>query len=98
MRRPSVAVIHPRLGYGGSETGALWTIQALKRDHDVTLITGGKVDVPSLNAYYGTDLRPGEFTIHEVRLPLGCTASRSLQGCAARCSRANAADWRPASM
>jgi glycosyltransferase involved in cell wall biosynthesis len=49
----------------------LWTIEALKCDHDVTLITGGKVDLPRLNAYYGTDLRPGEFTIHEVRMPLG---------------------------
>jgi len=71
MQHPRVAVIHPQLGYGGSETGALWTVEALKRDHDVTLITGGKVDLPGLNAYYGTDLRPGEFTIHEARLPLG---------------------------
>ena len=30
--------------------------------------------------------------------PWGCTAPQSLQGCAARCSRANAAAWRPASM
>jgi len=71
LRRPRVAVIHPQLRYGGSETGPLYTVEALKRDHDVTLITGGKVDLPRLNAYYGTDLWPGEFTIREVRLPLG---------------------------
>ena len=70
-RKPRVAVIHPQLRYGGSETGPLWSVEALKRDHDVTLVTGGKVDLPRLNAYYGTDLRPGEFTVHEVRLPLG---------------------------
>jgi glycosyltransferase involved in cell wall biosynthesis len=49
----------------------LYTVEALKRDYDVTLITGGKVDLPRLNAYYGTDLQPGEFTIREMRLPLG---------------------------
>jgi len=73
-------VIHPQLRYGGSETGALWSVEALKRDHDVTLITGGKVDLPRLNAYYGTDLRPGEFTIHEVRLPLGLHRTPKLAG------------------
>jgi glycosyltransferase involved in cell wall biosynthesis len=71
MQRPRIAVIHPQLRYGGSETGPLYAVEALKRDYDVTLITGGKVDLPRLNAYYGTDLRPGEFTIREVRLPLG---------------------------
>ena len=80
MRRPCVAVIHPQLRYGGSETGPLWTIEALKRHHDVMLITGGKVDLPRLNAYYGTDLRPGEFTIHEVRLPLGLHRTAKFAG------------------
>ena len=63
--------MHPMLRYGGSETGPLWTIEALKRDYDVTLITSGRVDLPRLNAYYGTDLRPGEFAIDEVSFPLG---------------------------
>jgi len=48
--RPRVAVMHPQLGYGGSETVPLWTVQALKRDYHVTLITGGPVDLPRLNA------------------------------------------------
>jgi len=64
-------VVHPQFGYGGSETGPLYSVEALKHDYDITLITGGKVDLARLNAYYGTDLRPGEFTIHEVRMPLG---------------------------
>jgi len=44
--RAHVAVMHPQLGHGGSETGPLWSIEALKRDYDVTLVTGGKVDLP----------------------------------------------------
>jgi len=78
--RAKIAVIHPQLRYGGSETGPLWSVEALKRDYDVALITGGKVDLPRLNAYYGTDLRPGEVTIHEVRLPLGLHRTAKFAG------------------
>ncbi len=78
--RAKIAVIHPQLRYGGSETGPLWSVEALKRDHDVTLITGGKVDLARLNAYYGTDLRPGEVTVHEVRLPLGLHRTAKFAG------------------
>ena len=70
LTRPRAAVIHPRLSYGGSETGAMWTLQALKHDYDVTLVSGGEVDLQRLNNYYGTDHRRGEFKIHEVRMPL----------------------------
>lgn len=79
-RRARVAVIHPRLGYGGSETGPLWTIEALKRDYDVTLITGTKVDLSRLNSYYGTDLKPDEFRVLEMRLPLGLHRTRKFTG------------------
>ncbi len=78
--RPHVAVIHPQLAYGGSETGALWTVEALKHDYEVTLITGGKVDLERLNAFYGTNLRAGEFAIHEVRMPLGLHCTSKLAG------------------
>jgi glycosyltransferase involved in cell wall biosynthesis len=78
--RPRVAVIHPQLREGGSEAVALWAVEALKREYDVTLITGGRVDLARLNAYYGTDLRPGEFTIHEVRMPLGLDRTAKFAG------------------
>jgi glycosyltransferase involved in cell wall biosynthesis len=58
----------------------LYSVEALKGDHDVTLITAGKVDLARLNAYYGTDMQPGEFTIHEVRMPLGLHRTPKLAG------------------
>ncbi|MGO8736977.1 MAG: glycosyltransferase family 4 protein [Terriglobia bacterium] len=64
---PRLGVMHPELAYGGSETGALWTIEALKNDYDVWLVTRCRVDLKKLNAYYFTNLKPGEFTIHELR-------------------------------
>jgi len=79
-KRLKIAVIHPRLGFGGSETGAMWSTEALKNDHDVTLITGGKIDLERLNAYYGTDLRPGELRVLEVPLLFGLHRHRILAG------------------
>jgi hypothetical protein len=49
----------------------LRTIETLKRELDVRLITGGRADLARLKAYHGTELRPGELTIDELRLPLG---------------------------
>jgi len=80
MYMAKVAVVHPQLAYGGSETGALWTVEALKHDYDVTLITGGKVDLERLNNFYGTDQRRGEFKIHEVRMPLGLHSTAKFAG------------------
>jgi len=80
MAKHRVAVIHPQLGYGGSEARALWTIEALKRDYSVTLITGGKVDLEHLNNYYGTSLQPGEFTNYEVQFPLGLDSTGKFAG------------------
>jgi glycosyltransferase involved in cell wall biosynthesis len=48
----------------------MWTLQALKHDYEVTLVSGGAVDLQRLNNYYGTDHRRGEFKIHEIRMPL----------------------------
>jgi glycosyltransferase involved in cell wall biosynthesis len=71
LDRRKVAVVHPRLGSGGSEARALWGVEALKRDYDVTLITGARVDLERLNRYYGTGLSLREFSIRTVRMPLG---------------------------
>jgi len=43
----------------------------LKKDYDLTLITTEDVNFPELNAFFGTDLKPGEVETLEARLPLG---------------------------
>jgi len=69
--RKKIAIIHPRLGWGGSEATALWMIEALKNEYDVSLVTTGNVDVSGLNAYYGTGLYQKEFSVMYVPMPLG---------------------------
>ena len=80
MPPAKVAIVHPQLCSGGSEARVLWGIEALKRDFDVTLITGGVVDLDRLNAYYGTSLGPREFSIRTVRMPLGLHRSAKFAG------------------
>jgi len=71
MQQPKIAIIHPRLGWGGSEAVALWALAALKDDYDVSLITSGTVDINGINRFYGTKLNPSDFSILQVQLPLG---------------------------
>jgi len=68
-RRLRVAIAHVRLGWGGSEKRVLWGVQALKKRHDVTLITAGNYDLQALNQYYGTELKPDDFSAIQVPLP-----------------------------
>jgi glycosyltransferase involved in cell wall biosynthesis len=70
MLRPKVAVMHPRLGLGGSESLALWTAEALKDRVALSLVTGGPVDLARLNEFYGTHIEPGEIEIINAPLPL----------------------------
>jgi len=69
MERRRVAIIHPRLKRGGSEARALWAIDALRGSYDVTLVTWGEVDFPSLNAYYGTQLSRADVAVLRAPLP-----------------------------
>jgi glycosyltransferase involved in cell wall biosynthesis len=78
--RAKVAVIHPGLGFGGSEAAVLWTIEALKAEYDVTLISMGDVDLERLNAYYGTSLATGDFSTRRVPLPWGFRNTSKFSG------------------
>lgn len=79
-QKARVAVVHPGLGFGGSEAPALWTIEALKGDCEVTLISTGEIDLGRLNTYYGTALAPQEFSIQRAPLPLGLRKTAKFAG------------------
>lgn len=68
-RKKTVAVFHPRMDFGGSEAFAMWTLRALKRDYQVALVAGGRIDLPRLNAFYGTSVGPDECETVELPLP-----------------------------
>jgi glycosyltransferase involved in cell wall biosynthesis len=57
------------MGFGGSESFAMWTLEALKRDYRIALLAGGRINLPELNAFYGTAIEPSECEIVELRLP-----------------------------
>ncbi|MEN6312287.1 MAG: glycosyltransferase family 4 protein [Acidobacteriota bacterium] len=70
--KPRVAVVHPRLvAGGGSEACVMWTLQALRDDCRLSLITTGSPDIPAMNAKYGTNLDPAEIDARCLPIPFG---------------------------
>ena len=67
--RPKIAIIHPDLGWGGSEACALWAMEALKDDYDVCLITSSAVEFKKLNEYYGTSINSNQISVMTVSMP-----------------------------
>jgi glycosyltransferase involved in cell wall biosynthesis len=64
-----IAIMHPKLGWGGSEATVFWMIEALKNNYKITLITSGKIDILKINNYYGTNLKPEDFSVIDVSMP-----------------------------
>ncbi|MGO9173862.1 MAG: glycosyltransferase family 4 protein [Rhodomicrobium sp.] len=56
MLRPKAVVAHPIWGRGGAEAAAMWIIEALSQDFDVTVYTRGGFDPEELNRLAGTAL------------------------------------------
>lgn len=63
-----LAVVHSELRGGGGEGVCFWTIEALKSEYDVTLITSSAVDVAHVNEFYGTALDRRAFAIVQPSL------------------------------
>ena len=51
---------------GGSKAVGVWIIEALKREHEVSVLTWTPVEPAPINRYYGTSLRASEFTVYGV--------------------------------
>lgn len=70
MKRPKLLVTHPWMGRGGSEATAMWTLQALQDDFEVTFSTASEMDWSGLNEAFGTevDLEKIKF-VRAPRLP-----------------------------
>jgi len=67
--RPKIGITRVRMGRGGSEARTMWSIEALKKDYIIDLITSGKVDLDDLNSFYGTEISHDEFTIRNAPIP-----------------------------
>lgn len=66
-RRPRVLVLHYKVQPHGGSNGVLaWTLEALRRDYDVTLLTAEPFDLAALNRYFGTSLEPQDFGIRDI--------------------------------
>jgi glycosyltransferase involved in cell wall biosynthesis len=69
-----VLIVQPRLiARGGGNGVAAWMLEALKREHRVTLLAWERPDLARINAVFGTELVRGDFDCVE-----GTTALRRL--------------------
>jgi len=69
-RRPRLLVTHPWMGRGGSEATAMWTLQALQDDCELTFATASPMDWAELNAVFGTRVDPARLVcLRAPRLP-----------------------------
>src|SRR5262245_63443126 len=63
MRR--VLLVQPSLQPPGGGNGvAAWTLQALVREHRVTVLSWAPIDVEPINRFFGTRLHAGDFDRH----------------------------------
>ena len=53
-----------------------WTIEALKKDYAVTLLSFSSISVEQLNQFCGTSLKEGEFSIERLNLPFMLNRTR----------------------
>lgn len=68
--RIKIAVIHSWLkAGGGSEAVALWAIEALKAEYDVTLITMVEPNFEVLNKCYGTQINTDQIRVKVIPIP-----------------------------
>ncbi len=67
MGRPRILLLQPSLlPRGGGNGVAVWMVEALKDDHEITLLAWDAVDHERINAYYGTALRPEDLVVRRV--------------------------------
>ncbi len=94
--RPKVVIGHPKLGYGGSESTVMWLIEALKQQYEVTVVTTGGWDLPTLNGYYGTQVSEGEVKVRIAPIPFlahGMSAAALRGSCFQRFAREIAGEY-----
>jgi len=73
MQQPKIALMHPQLGYGGSEHVCLSIAEALQDDYRVSLVTTRKdsegIGLPALNRFCGTNVDEAKVPMIYIPLP-----------------------------
>ncbi len=67
MKLKSILIAHPWMGRGGSEATAMWLLQALQDDFNVSFVTAGPIDWAELNGAYGTSVDSRKISV--IRAP-----------------------------
>jgi glycosyltransferase involved in cell wall biosynthesis len=61
--RKNIAVLFPAFYRGGAEAVAVWILEALKQQYDLSLFTFSEIDFDKINQQYGTQLSSSEIEL-----------------------------------
>jgi glycosyltransferase involved in cell wall biosynthesis len=65
MPMKRILMVQPSLQPPGGGNGvAVWMIEGLKREYEISVLAWTPVDLPPINRYYGTALSPSDFMAH----------------------------------
>jgi glycosyltransferase involved in cell wall biosynthesis len=81
MKRPRLLVVHPWMARGGSEATAMWALEALREDYELTFATAAPLrgsDWDALNAAYGTRVDPASIRVRRAPVLPGVDGPRRL--------------------
>jgi glycosyltransferase involved in cell wall biosynthesis len=67
MKRKKILLVQLSLQPpGGGNSVAAWMVEALKQEHQVSLLTWTPIDLEPINCHFGTSLSPADFTVHKA--------------------------------
>ncbi len=81
MKKPSLLVTHPWMARGGSEATAMWTLEALSPEFEITFVTAAPMngsDWETLNLAYGTSVDPSRLRVVKAPVIPGAKGPRTL--------------------
>ena len=79
MPTQKIAVVQPMMvAGGGTEAVTAWTIQALNKDYQVSLISFSKIELDTLDRFYGTELSKESCSVVRPGLPPFLARTRRL--------------------
>lgn len=59
--KPKIAILHPAFSLGGAGAVAIFTLEALKEDFELSFVTTDVIDLKEINDFFGTYLKDDDF-------------------------------------
>jgi len=69
MSRKRIAVVHPEIGFVGTETVFIWLLEALRKDYKIDVFTCRSNNLANIDNFYGTSISEGGIDLKQINIP-----------------------------